>query len=61
MGINVSVSLNLGPRLIQLGDKTLGSCDNVAINIAEATPEELIELKNAQVIKLVKPPQQGGI
>ena len=56
MEINVSVSLNLdlGPRLIQVGDKVLGYCDGVIINVAEATPEELIELKNAQVIKLVK-------
>ncbi|GAI79848.1 unnamed protein product [marine sediment metagenome] len=55
--INVSVSLNLGPRLVQVGDKVLGSCDGVTINVAEATPEELIELKNAQVIKLVQPPR----
>ncbi|GAI94026.1 unnamed protein product [marine sediment metagenome] len=44
-------------RLVQVGDKVLGSCDGVTINVAEATPEELIELKNAQVIKLVQPPQ----
>jgi len=55
MEINVSISLNLGPRLIQVGDKVLGSCDGVTINVAEATPEELIELRNAQIIKLVKP------
>jgi hypothetical protein len=54
INISVSVSLDLGPRLIQVGDKLLGTCDGVTINIAEATPEELIELKNAQVIKLVK-------
>jgi len=56
MKVNVSVSLNLdlGPRLVQVGDKVLGSCGGVTINVAEATPEELIELKNAQVIKLVK-------
>ncbi|GAI94166.1 unnamed protein product [marine sediment metagenome] len=55
--INVSLSHNLGTRLVQVGDKVLGSCDGVTINVAEATPEELIELKNAQVIKLVQPPQ----
>lgn len=55
MEINVSVSLNLGPRLIQVDDKVLGSCDGVTITVSEATPEELIQLKNAQVIKLVKP------
>ena len=57
MEIYVSISLNLGPRLIQLGDKVLGPCDGVTINIAEATPEELIQLRDAPVIKLVQPPQ----
>ena len=58
MEIYVSGSITLGQRLIQVGDKVLGSCDGVTINVAEATPEELIELKNAQVIKLVKPPEE---
>jgi len=53
--INVSIHLNLGPRLVRVGDKVLGSCDGVSIAIAEATPEELIKLKNADVIELVKP------
>ena len=55
--IYVSGSLSLGQRLVQVGDKVLGSCDGVTLTFAEATPEELIELKNAQVIKLVQPPQ----
>ena len=54
MQINVSIHLNLGRRLIRVGDKVLGACDGVVIQITAATPEELIELKNAQVIELVK-------
>jgi len=53
--INVTLNLNLGPRLIRVGDKVLGQCDGVTISISEATPEELIKLKNADVIELVKP------
>lgn len=53
--VNVSVSLDLGTRLVQVGDKVLGSCDGIMITVSEATPEELIQLKNAQVIKLVQP------
>jgi len=55
MFIRVSLSLDLGKRLIQVGDKVLGACDGVTINIVSATPEELITLKNAQEIKLIKP------
>ena len=58
MQINVSISLNLGPRLVQVGDKVLGLCDGVTITVGEATPEELIELKNAPVIELVKPSRE---
>ena len=53
--INVTLNLNLGPRLIRVGDKVLGACDGVTIVVSEATPEELITLKNADVIELVKP------
>jgi len=55
MRINISLNLNLGKRLVEVGDKVLGVCDGVTINITEATPEEVIKLKNAPVIKLVKP------
>ena len=58
MQINVSISLNLGQRLLQVGDKVLGLCDGVTITISEATPEEIIELKNASVIRLVKPKKE---
>jgi len=52
--INFSISINLGPRQIKLGNKVLGSCDNVIITVSEATKEELIQLRNAKVIKLVQ-------
>lgn len=55
MQINVSINLNLGPRLVRVGDKVLGQCDGVIIAITEATPEELVELNKAEVIELVKP------
>lgn len=55
MQINVSIHLNLGPRLVRIGDKVLGQCDGVPIAVSLATPEELIKLKNADVIELVKP------
>jgi hypothetical protein len=53
--ITVSLNINLGKRLIQVGDKVLGVCDGVTINVTEASPEEVIELQKAQEIKLVKP------
>lgn len=53
--INVSISLNLGPRLLQVSGKVLGLCEGVTITVTEATPEELSELVNAPVIELVKP------
>ncbi|TET41776.1 MAG: hypothetical protein E3J66_04795 [Dehalococcoidia bacterium] len=55
MQINVSLNLNLGKRLVQVGDKVLGVCDGVTINVTQATPEECIELQKAQEIKLIKP------
>jgi len=58
MMIKVSLSLNLGKRLILVGDKALGLCDGVIINVEQATPEELITLKNAQEIKLIKPSRE---
>lgn len=55
MSINVNIHLNLGPRLVRVGDKVLGTCEGVTIAVAEATVEELVRLKNAPVIELVKP------
>jgi hypothetical protein len=53
--INVSISLNLGPRLLRVGDKVLALCEGVSITVIEATAEELSELVKAPVIELVKP------
>ena len=53
--IRVSVSLNLGERQIWVGDKVIGSCDGLILEIESATPEELITLKNAPEIILIKP------
>jgi len=53
--IRVTLNINLGPRLVRVGDKVLGACDGVTIVVTEATPEELVKLKNADVIELVKP------
>lgn len=55
MMIKVSLSIHLGKRQIWVGDKVLGACDELIINVEEATPEELITLKNAREIKLIKP------
>jgi len=56
--VYVSTHLNLGRRLVQVGDKVLGACDGVTVNIAEATPEELVALQKAPIIKLVKPEEE---
>ena len=53
--IRVSVSLNLGERQIWVGDKVIGVCDGLTIEVEAATPEELITLKNAPEIRLIKP------
>lgn len=53
--ISVSLNLNLGKRLVQVGDKVLGVCDGVTINVTEATPEDLIKLQEAPEIRLIKP------
>lgn len=55
MHISVSLTLNLGKRLIQVGDKVLGVCDGVTISVTEATPEEVIKLQKAPEIRLIKP------
>jgi len=56
--INVSLSIHLGERLVQVGDKVLGVCDDLIINVKEATPEEVITLKDAPEIKLIKPSRE---
>lgn len=55
--INISLHLQLGRRLLKVGDKVLGECDGVALEVEEATPEEVIAVLNAPEIKLIKPDQ----
>ncbi len=61
MHINVSLNLNLGKRLVQVGDKVLGVCDGVTINVTEATPEEVTQLQEAPEIRLLKPNREEPI
>jgi len=49
-----NVKVNLGPRMLRVGSKALGTCDNISIHVAEATTEELQKLKSAEVLVLVK-------
>ncbi|GAI93739.1 unnamed protein product, partial [marine sediment metagenome] len=44
----------LGPRIIMTGSTVLGTADNISIEVAEATTEELEKLKSAHEIRLVK-------
>jgi len=46
--------VDLGPRLIMVGNETLGTADNMSIEVAEATTEEMEKLKAANEIRLVK-------
>ena len=55
-----NLNVDLGPRLLVVGGETLGTCDNMTITIAEATPEELEKLKSANEIRLVKMIGEGG-
>lgn len=49
-----NVKVNLGPRMIMAGSEVLGTADNIAIFVAEATKEELEKLKAANEVRLVK-------
>ena len=57
INVNVSLVLSLGKRLVAIGDRVVGECEEIIINVAEAKPEEVIELMKAPVVKLLKPPQ----
>ncbi len=46
--------LRLGPRLLIIKGKPLGTCDGLSLNIAEATDQEIEELRSANEISLVK-------
>ena len=49
-----NVTVNLGPWLIRVHGQDLGTCDNLALSIEEATFEELATLQSASVITLLK-------
>lgn len=49
-----NVIVDLGPRMIMVGREALGTSDNISIQVAEATEEELEKLKSAYEIRLVK-------
>ena len=61
-----NVKVDLGPRMIMVGNEVLGTADNISILVAEATKEELEKLKLANEIRLVKmvgegeKPKKGG-
>lgn len=46
--------LRLGPRTIVLRGKSVGTCDDLSFTIAEATEEEIEELRGANEIRLVR-------
>ncbi|GAI86949.1 unnamed protein product, partial [marine sediment metagenome] len=41
-------------RIIMVGSEVLGTSDNISIQVAESTKEELEKLKTALEIRLVK-------
>lgn len=55
-----NVPIDLGPRLIMVGKEALGTSDNISIEVAEATEEELEKLKSAYEIRLVKMLGESG-
>jgi len=55
-----NIVVELGPRLIMVGKEALGTSDNISIQIAESTEEELEKLKSAYEIRLVKMLGESG-
>ncbi len=55
-----NVIVKLGPRLLMVGKEALGTADNMSIEVAEATEEELEKLKSAYEIRLVKMLGESG-
>ena len=49
-----NVIVDLGPRLIVVGTRPLGTSDNISIEVAEATLEEIEKLKSAFEVRLVR-------
>lgn len=46
--------LNLGPRMIVVRGRVIGTCDALSLTIAEATDEEIEELRSADEVSLVR-------
>ena len=55
-----NVLVDLGPRIIMTGSEVLGTADNISIEVAESTLEELEKLKSAHEIRLVKMLGEGA-
>lgn len=55
-----NVMVDLGPRMLMVGNEALGTADNISIHVAEATKEELEKLKAAYGIRLVKMLGESG-
>jgi len=49
-----NVIIHLGPHYVMAGGKVLGKADDLSLDIAEATEEEMKILKNARIILLLK-------
>lgn len=47
-------NIRLGPRLIMVREEALGTADDLTLQVAEATAEELEKLKEAEAITLVR-------
>ena len=55
-----NIVVELGPRLIMVGSEALGTSDNISIEVAESTEEEIEKLKSAYEIRLVKIVGEGS-
>ena len=55
-----NVNVDLGPRMLMVGNEALGISDNISIQVLEATEEELEKLKTAYESRLVKMLGEGG-
>lgn len=50
-----NVKIKLGPREVVVAGKVRAICDDIDVDVAEITAEELEALETAPVILLVKP------
>ena len=49
-----NIVVDLGPRIIMVGPEALGTSDNISIEVAESTKEEIEKLTSAFEIRLVR-------